>query len=104
MKLELTAAAVSDLQSIRSYTLRQWGAAQEQLHLDGLWEKFQEILVHPEGYRRREDLFPGCRLAAQGKHVVLFRTQGELLQIVRILHSAMDYPKQLDQYREPPEL
>ncbi len=30
MKLELTEAALSDLRSIRRYTLRTWGSAQEQ--------------------------------------------------------------------------
>ncbi len=31
----------------------------------------------------------------QGRHVILFRVQGKTLQIVRILHSAMDFPSQL---------
>jgi toxin ParE1/3/4 len=93
--LDFTEAAVSDLHSIRNYTLETWGADQEQLYLDSLWDKFEEILRGSQKWRHRDDLFPGCQIAAQGKHVILFRIQGKILQIVRILHSAMDFPRHI---------
>lgn len=95
MTLDFTEAAVSDLQSIRHYTMRTWGSDQDQRYLDSLWDKFEEILREPQRWRHRDDLFPGCQIAAQGKHVILFRIRGEILQIVRILHSAMDFPRHL---------
>lgn len=97
MTLEFTDAAVSDLRSIRNYTLEKWGERQEQFYLDAMWNRFEEILIDPDPdrWRVREDLFPGCQLAAQGKHVILFRIRGKTLQIVRILHSAMDYPRHI---------
>ena len=94
MILDFTKAAVSDLQSIRSYTLETWGPEHEQRYLDALWKKFEEILADPQRWRRRDDFFPGCQIAAQGKHVVLFRVQDTVLEVVRILHGAMDFPKQ----------
>ena len=100
MILDLTKAAVSDLQSIRSFTLETWGPEQEQRYLDALWKKFAEILADPQRWRRRDDLFPGCQLAAQGKHVILFRVQGSVLEIVRILHGAMDFRRQIQDERE----
>jgi toxin ParE1/3/4 len=99
MTLEFTDAAVSDLQSIRNYTLEKWGERQEEIYLDAMWDRFEEILIEPERWRFREGLFPGCQLAAQGKHVILFRVRGKTLQIVRILHSAMDYRQHI-----PPEV
>lgn len=99
MTLEFTDAAVSDLRCIRNYTLEKWGERQEQIYLDAMWDRFEEILAEPDRWRCREDLFPGCQLAAQGKHVILFRIRGKTLQIVRILHSAMDYPSHI-----PPEV
>lgn len=97
MILDFTDAAVSDLQSIRNYTLESWGPVQEQEYLDSLWAKFEEILADPPRWRYRNDLFPGCQVAAQGKHVILFRIQDKTLQIVRILHSAMDFRRHLRQ-------
>src|SRR5438552_1851434 len=76
MTLEFTPAAISDLQSIRAYTLEQWGAEQEQIYLDSPWSKFEEILADPGRSRVRNDLFPGCQIAAQGRHVILFRMKG----------------------------
>ena len=93
MTLDFTAAAVSDLRSIRTYTIENWGADQEQVYLESLWTKFGEILDAPGKWRKRNDLFPGCQIAAQGRHVILFRVQGGVLQIVRILHSSMDLPR-----------
>src|SRR4051812_23211236 len=95
MRLELTPAALSDLRSIGAYTLQNWGPEQEQRYLDSLWTKFEEILASPEKWRTRDDLFPQCQIAAQGRHVLLFRIKGQTLQIVRILHSSMDFRRHL---------
>ena len=95
MRLELTEAALADLRSIRDYTLKTWGKAQERAYIDQLWSKFSEILATPERYRFRPDLFPGCQIATAGKHVLLFRIQDKTLQIVRVLHSAMDFRRHL---------
>lgn len=95
MTITFTQAAIADLQSTRNYTLEAWGADQEQRYLDALWAKFEEILCGPERWRHRDDLFPGCQVAAQGRHVILFRIRGTVLQIVRSLHSAMDYPRHI---------
>lgn len=95
MKLDFTKAAIEDLQSIRDYTLETWGPKQEKIYLESMWTRFEEILADPERWRRREDLFPGCQIAAQGKHVILFKMKGNIIQVVRILHGAMDYKRHI---------
>ena len=95
MKLDLTEAAVADIRSIRTYTVRAWGKRQDELYQARLWKRFEEILAHSSSYRFRHDLFPDCQLAAEGKHVILFRVRNDVLQVVRVLHSAMDIKKQL---------
>ena len=56
----------------------------------------QNILeLFPEIVQVNLLLFPGCQVASQGRHVILFRVQGKMLQIARILHSAMDFPSHL---------
>jgi|Laugresubdmm15sn_1035100.scaffolds.fasta_scaffold33431_2 toxin ParE1/3/4 len=95
MKLELTPAALADLRSIRAYTLERWGLTQEIAYLDQMWEKFETLLADSAPYRFRPELFPGCQVAAEGKHVILFRVNKSTLQIVRVLHSAMDFKRHL---------
>lgn len=91
MKLELTHAALDDLRSIRAYTLERWGPVQEKQYLDQIWKKFEAIIKDPSQFRFRRDLFPGCQVAAEGKHVILFRMHKATLQVVRVLHGAMDF-------------
>jgi len=96
MKLQLTPAALADFRSIRAYTLANWGADQEAAYLDRMWEKLEAILADASKYRFRTDLFPGCQLAAEGKHVILLRVSDSTLQVVRVLHSAMDFKRHLE--------
>jgi toxin ParE1/3/4 len=98
MKLVLTEAALDDLRSIRDYTLETWGTEQEELYLSKLWSQIESIRSDPSRFRLREDLFPGCRIASEGRHVLLFRADKESLVVVRVLHSAMDFKRHL-----PPE-
>jgi toxin ParE1/3/4 len=93
MKLAFTHAALEDLRSIRSYTLETWGTEQEDRYLNRIWAKFDSLRADPDRYRLRPDLFPDCRIAAEGKHVILFRASGDLLGIVRVLHAAMDFKR-----------
>ena len=93
MKLVLTEAALDDLRSVRAYTLETRGAEQEERYLRNLWARFETIRSNPHRFRLREELFPGCRIAAEGRHVILFRADGDALQIIRVLHSAMDFKR-----------
>lgn len=95
MKLALTEAALEDLRSIRTYTLETWGAEQEEIYLDKIWSQIEAIRSDPFRYRLREDLFPGCRIASEGRHILLFRASIESLEIARVLHSAMDLKSHL---------
>ena len=83
------------LRAISQYTLEIWGAEQEEAYLDALWDRFEEITAEPDRWRFIHDLFPECQVAIQGKHVILFRLRGRRLQVVRILHSTMDFPQHI---------
>lgn len=95
MTLILTEAALADLQSIRNYTLETWGPEQEEHYLRQLWLRFETIRSSSSRYRLRNDLFPGCRLASEGRHVILFRAGHDAIEIVRVLHTAMDFKRHL---------
>ena len=95
MRLELTEAAVEDLRAIREYTLQKWGERQEDIYLDRLWSCFGELLLRSSLHRFRHDLFPGCQVAAEGKHIIFFRVRKDVLQVVRVLHATMDFKRHL---------
>lgn len=91
MNLLLSPSAIRDIQSISSYTLQTWGSEQEHRYLRGLWNRLTAIGSNPESFRTREDLAEGCRSARYEKHVIFFSVQGDTLQVIRILHEAMDF-------------
>jgi toxin ParE1/3/4 len=95
MKLIFSPSAIRDLQGISDYTLQTWGADQEDRYLKDLWGKLAAIQASPESYRLREDLAKGCRSARHEKHVIFFSITGQTLQIIRILHGAMDFNSRL---------
>jgi len=95
MTLDFTPAALDDLRAVRAYTVERWGAAQEQRYLDQLWRRFEDIMDDSSRFRFRHDLFPDCQIAAESRHVILFRVRKDVLQVVRVLHSAMEFKSQL---------
>ncbi len=95
MKIEFTHAALADIRSIRAYTMERWGPLQEQEYLDRIWNKFENIVADSSKFRFRQDLFPECQIAAEGKHVILFRIRKGALQVVRVLHGAMDFKRHI---------
>lgn len=95
MRLVLSPSAIRDLQDISDDTLQTWGAAQEDLYLKRLWGKLAEIQSNPETCLLRENLAKGCRSARHEKHVIFFSITGRTLQVIRILHGAMDFNSHL---------
>jgi len=95
MKIIFSPSAVRDLQSISDYTLQKWGVEQEGMYLKGLWEKLAAIQASPESFKLREDLAKECRSARHEKHIIFFAIQGQTLQVIRILHGAMDFGRHL---------
>jgi toxin ParE1/3/4 len=95
MKLVFSPAAINDLQSIANYTFQTWGAEQESVYLAALWRRLEAIRASPGSHRIRKDLAIHCRSARHEKHVIFFSVDHERIEIIRILHGAMDFESQL---------
>lgn len=95
MKFILSPSAIRDLQSISDYTLRNWGAEQDERYLKGVWGKLAAIQASPESYRLREELIKRCRSARHEEHVIFFAFHGQTRQVIRILHGSMDFSSHL---------
>lgn len=95
MDLAFSPAALSDLQSISRHTLDVWGPEQEIRYLDAIWNRLEEIRANPETCRLRPDLLEGCRSARCGRHVIFFTVSNATVEVIRILHGAMDFPSHL---------
>ena len=95
MRLDLSVAALADLQSIADYTLEKWGSEQEEDYLGGIWDSLEKIAVNPSGFRHRPDLGEGCQSARYRRHVIFFLAKPDRIEVLRVLHGAMDFGSHL---------
>lgn len=96
MKLRVSPSALEDLQQIDDYTVSKWGAEQADRYLAMLWDTFEQIMQKPERWRSRPELHPDCRICFAGRHAILFRARDGVLEVARVLHDAMDYPRHVE--------
>lgn len=86
----LTPAAEHDLETIWTYTLRQWGVEQANRYTDILTEAFTELAHSPKTAPACDYIRPGYRGRSVERHMIYFRITSYGIAIVRILHDRMD--------------
>jgi len=103
-RVTLGVEAETDFMRILAYTLEIFGPRQTESYEAAILEALAALNDGPEvvGSRSREDLRPGLRSlhvargGGRGRHVIFYRTKGERhIQIVRILHDAMDFARHM---------
>lgn len=91
MRLSYSPAARRDLKSIYKQSGRQFGLTQADRYREGLLQALRFIadrpLASPEhvGYRR------SIRYHLYQSHLIFYTVDGDVLQIVRVLHQQQDW-------------
>lgn len=86
----LTPAAERDLESIWTYTVRQWGVKQADRYIDFLTAAFAELADSPKTAPTCEHIRPGYRRWGVERHMIYFRVTDYGITVVRVLHDRMD--------------
>lgn len=94
-ELRLTPAALRDLEGIWRYSAQQWGPVQAGLYLDLLNAAFEALAHAPESAPSCEHVRPGYRKQIVKHHAVYYRTEADVVIVVRVLHERMDAPRHL---------
>lgn len=95
MRVRLSKLALGDLASIYSRTVEQWGREQADHYVGDIWDAFEKVAKTPECWRLRNKLYPGCRICFTGRHAILYRIHNGRVEIARVLHDAMDFPRHI---------
>ena len=104
-RIRLTDAARRDFEEIIDWTASTFGARQAQSYARVINAAIASLASGPSvtGIQVREDLPAGLRLLSitrrgvRARHVLVFRTRdASLVEIVRILHAAMDIARHLE--------
>ena len=88
-RLELSPEAFSDLSAIARYSQRKWGRARRDAYMATLVVAMNRLRVHELG-RPRDDIMAGVWSHRSGRHVILFRRDGELVRILSVTHERRD--------------
>lgn len=88
-------AADEDLVGIYLYTAETWNRDQADRYTGGIVEACARIATGNLKGRRVDEIGGSYLKISQGSHFIVYRRDGDLFTIVRILHQAMDIPSRL---------
>jgi len=91
----LTPAAERDLESIWTFTVREWGVEQADRYIEFLTSAFGELADSPKPAPSCEHIRSGYRWWAVKRHIIYFRTTDYGIAVVRVLHDRMDASRHL---------
>lgn len=83
----LRPAAEADLSDIWRQGVATWGVEQAERYADGLFAVFDLLAEFPEMARERGEFSPPVRVHPSGSHLVIYRLEGQGIEIIRVLHA-----------------
>ena len=95
MQLKLTPKARADLDAIWDYTVRQWSIDQAEIYLASLGKTMQLLVENPELGTRIDYVKSGYRKFPAASHLLVYRANSNTIEIVRVLHKAMDIERHI---------
>ncbi|MEY2838542.1 MAG: hypothetical protein RJB60_841 [Pseudomonadota bacterium] len=102
--VRLTDQAEHDLLAIATWTTENFGATQAEHYVETLTQAIESLIDGPEllGAKARDEIAPGIRTlhaarnGHKARHFVVFRVaEGQILEVLRLLHDSMDLARHL---------
>lgn len=91
----LSPRALDDLDDIWVFGAERWGPTQAERYLRQLNAAIETVSEDPRCGRPCDDIRPGYAKFKAGSHTLFFRLVGGEVEVVRILHSRMDFDRHL---------
>ena len=97
-KATVSPQARVDLKNISCYTDEKWGRQQRFSYIKQLRDRFLYLADKPQMGRKRHEMTGAPYSYHEGRHVIFYRPTAEGIEILRILHDAMDFSRH---FKEP---
>lgn len=92
-RYRITHRAAADLRDIGRFTQDRWGRNARIAYLRRVARVFGQLAANPTMGRPRPEISKAIRTFPVGKHLVIYRVeQGQPMEVIRVVHQAMDYP------------
>lgn len=86
--------AQNDIDRIWDYTVTEWGLTQAETYIRDI-QKDCEQLANSHAVGRKVDVREGYLKYPTGSHFIYYRITNTQIEVIRILHSAMDVERHL---------
>lgn len=91
MRIEITEAALLDLETLYLDGAAKFGASNAEAYQDALTDSFQKLADFPAAHPERPEIAPGLRSVRFRAHLILCRFNDRVIQILRIRHGRDDW-------------
>jgi len=88
--------AISDLEEIWLYTVDKWSIVQADRYYNLIFDEIAFICKNPRTGKPMDDVRKNYRTAKVKSHLIFFKVENNIVQVVRILHERMDIKSRLD--------
>ncbi len=88
-------AASADLRGVAPYTRSRWGEEQAAEYVSNLRNQINSLREFPLRFPEFDGTRDGLRRMSSGHHAVFYLVSDEQIEVVRILHEAMDFGERL---------
>ncbi|QFS89854.1 Toxin ParE1 [Mycobacterium sp. THAF192] len=92
----LSPAAQADLEQIWAFSVDRWGRDQAEKYLREIQRGIDRVADNPMIGRVCDEVRSGYRRHPDGSHVLFYRVEGNMIDVVRILHKRMEMDLHLD--------
>jgi len=96
MKLVFSDLAKQDLFAIEKYTREKWGDRQADVYLAQIENRLLCLLEAPYLGTARPDVSDGYRCLPEGRHLIFYRVESEVVNILGVPHANMDLERHLE--------
>ena len=88
--------AVSDLEEIWRYTVEKWSIDQADRYYNLIFDEIQFICKNVNAGKSMEHVRKGYRASKVKSHLIFYRIQNNIVEVIRILHESMDIENRLN--------
>jgi len=88
--------AVSDLEEIWLYTAEKWSIDQADRYYNLIFDEIQFICKNVNAGKPMEHVRKGYRASKVKSHLIFYRIQNNIVEVIRILHERMDIENRLN--------
>lgn len=94
-KVSYSPKAEADLEAIWLYTRQLWSLSQANSYVTAIIERLERVAADDISGQPYSHVRPGYYKLLVGSHIAFYRLPEDGIEVVRILHSRMDFERHL---------